>query len=233
MNLDPNNLIAAGVQILILLMAISCHEAAHAWTALKCGDRTAYEAGRVSLNPLRHFDIFGSLLVPGILALSGGPVFGWARPTPVRLARLGNPQRDHLLVTLAGPGANVLLGAVGLAALAIALAALGPEAGATATASLMRDFETATEGASFPLVFTLVQIAFLNGFLAIFNLLPIPPLDGGQIVLQFLPPEWAERFSAVRRYGFMIVLGLAVINVLWVLVIPVLVVISVVIGLTS
>lgn len=233
MDLDPNTLIAAGVQILILLLAISCHEAAHAWTALKFGDRTAFEAGRVSLNPLRHLDIFGSVLVPGILALSGGPVFGWAKPTPVRLARLSNPRRDHLLVTLAGPGANLFLAALGLAALGLALSALGPEAGATATASLMRDFETAAKGSSFPLVFTLVQVAFLNGFLAIFNLLPIPPLDGGQIVLQLLPPDWAERFSAVRRYGFMIVLGLAVLNILWVIVIPVLVVISVVIGLTS
>jgi len=233
MNLDPNTLITAAVQLLILLMAISVHEAAHAWTALRCGDSTAFEAGRVSLNPLRHIDLFGSILVPIILAISGGPVFGWARPTPVRIARLRNPDRDHLLVTVAGPLSNALLGFMALAVLAVMLPLLGEEAGPTATASLVRDFESAAKSSSFPIVFTLVQAAFLNGFLAILNLLPIPPLDGGQIVLQLLPPEWAARYSSVGRYGFMIVLGLAILNVLVILVMPVYVIIAMVISLSS
>jgi Zn-dependent protease len=233
MNLDPNTLITAAVQILILLLAISAHEAAHGWVALRCGDRTAFEAGRVTLNPVRHLDLFGSLLVPGILALSGGPVFGWARPTPVRISRLRRPSRDHVLVLLAGPGANVLLALLALAGLAGTLLVLGGDAGDTASAALMRDFETAARGPAFPLVFTLVQAAFLNGFLAVFNLLPIPPLDGGQLTLQLLPTEWAIRYSAVGRYGFIIVLGLAVLNLLWVLVVPVLVVIAAVIALST
>ena len=233
MNLDPDVVITAVVQVLILLMAISVHEAAHAWTALRCGDSTAYEQGRVSLNPLRHVDLFGSLLVPAILAFSGGPVFGWAKPTPVRISRLGNPHRDHLLVTAAGPVSNLLLATFALVGLAACLSILGEEGGATATASLIRDFEAASESPSFPIVFTLVQMAFLNGFLALFNLLPIPPLDGGQIVLQLLPPEWATRYSALQPYGFMIVLGLAILNLLVVLVVPVYVIIALVISLST
>jgi Zn-dependent protease len=233
MNLEPNTIITAAVQILILLFAISAHEAAHGWVALRCGDRTAFEAGRVTLNPIRHLDLFGSLLVPAILAFSGGPVFGWARPTPVRISRLRRPSRDHILVVLAGPGANLLLALMSLVGLAATLSLLGGDAGDTASASLMRDFDTAARGRAFPLIFTLVQAAFLNGFLAVFNLLPIPPLDGGQLMLQLLPPEWATRFSVVERYGFIIVLGLAVLNILWVLVVPVLVAISVVIALST
>ena len=203
MNLDPNIVIMAVVQVLILLMAVSVHEAAHAWTALRCGDSTAFEAGRVSLNPVRHLDPFGSILVPLILAFSGGPVFGWARPTPVRISRLKDPRRDHLLVTAAGPLSNALLGFLALTALALTLTVLGEDAGRAATASLVRDFEVASESPSFPVVFTLVQMAFLNGFLAVFNLLPIPPLDGGQIVLQLLPPAWAARYSAIREFILM------------------------------
>ena len=233
MNLDPNIVMTAVVQVLILLMAVSVHEAAHAWTALKCGDSTAYEAGRVSLNPIRHLDPFGSILVPLILAFSGGPVFGWAKPTPVRIARLKNPKRDHLLVTAAGPLSNIALGLLALIALAGTLAVLGEDAGKVATASLIRDFETGAESASFPIIFTLVQMAFLNGFLAVFNLIPVPPLDGGQIVLHLLPPEWAARYAAIRPYGFMIVLGLAILNVLVVLVVPVYVIIALVIGLST
>lgn len=233
MDLDSNIVMTAVVQVLILLMAVSVHEAAHAWTALRCGDSTAYELGRVTLNPLRHLDLFGSVLIPVILAFSGGPVFGWAKPTPVRLARLRRPRRDHLLVTAAGPISNILLGLLALAALAMTLAILGEEAGQTATASLLRDFEAASKTASFPVIFTLVQMAFLNGFLAIFNLLPIPPLDGGQIVLHLLPPDWARRYESIRPYGFMIVLGLAILNVLVVLIVPVYVIIAMVISLST
>jgi Zn-dependent protease len=233
MNLDPNIVMTAIVQVLILLMAVSVHEAAHAWTAMRCGDTTAFEAGRVSLNPIRHLDLFGSILVPLILAFSGGPVFGWARPTPVRIAKLKDPRRDHLLVTAAGPLSNVLLGIIALVALSVTLVVMGENAGAVANASLVRDFESASESASFPVIFTLVQMAFLNGFLAVFNLLPVPPLDGGQIVLHLLPPEWAARYEAIRPYGFMIVLGLAVLNVLVILVVPVYVIIALVISLST
>ncbi|MDH3254256.1 MAG: site-2 protease family protein [Acidobacteriota bacterium] len=231
--MNSNIILPALMQFLIVLLGISFHEAAHGWTAMRCGDATAWEAGRVSLNPMRHLDIFGSVLVPAVLAFSGGPVFGWGRPTPVRVDRLANPQKDHLLVTLAGPLSNLLLAAIGLVFLAVSLGVLGTGAAETATSSLIRDFDKAALSPSFPLIFTCVQFAFLNGFLALFNLLPIPPLDGGQLVLHLLPPEWAARYSALRPYGFMIVLGLAILNVLVVLVVPVYIVIALVISVSS
>ncbi len=230
--LDSDLLFGGLIQVLVLLLAISVHESAHAWTAWRCGDPTAYALGRVSLNPLRHLDPVGSLLVPVLLLISGAPVFGWAKPTPVRVGKLRSPERDHLLVTAAGPASNLALFVLALAALVVMLAVLGPEARDTAQASLLRDLPAARQGAHFPLLFSLVQLAFLNGFLGLFNLLPVPPLDGGQIALQLLPPEWAARYSAVRPYGFMIVLVLAMLQVLWLLVIPVYVVIAVVIELT-
>lgn len=233
MPLDANAVFAGTVQLLILLFAVSAHEAAHAWSAARRGDCTAAELGRVSLNPLRHLDFFGSLIVPVLLLVTGSPVFGWARPTPVRPGRMGNPQRDHLAVTLAGPAANVLLAAGAVAALVAAVAALGPEASRTAYLSLVRRSAEAAGGAHFPLLYTLVQLSVLNGFLAIFNLLPIPPLDGGELLVHLLPPDWAVRVSALRPYGFMIVLVLAALNVLAVIVLPVYVVVAVAIQLAS
>ena len=233
MQLDPNLLFGGLIQILVLLLAISVHESAHAWTAWRCGDPTAYELGRVSLNPLRHLDLMGSLLVPILLLIAGAPVFGWARPTPVQVAKLRQPQRDHLLVTAAGPLSNLAVFFVALIALGAVLELLPPESRITAQLSLLRDLPGAQEGANFPLIFSLVQLAFLNGFLGIFNLLPIPPLDGGQITLQLLPPDWAARYSKLSPYGFMIVLVLAMLNVLWVLVVPIYVLIALVIQLPA
>lgn len=230
---DSDLLFGGLIQILVVLLAISVHESAHAWTAWRLGDPTAYALGRVSLNPLRHLDLVGSLVVPILLVVAGGPVFGWARPTPVRVGKLRSPERDHLLVTLAGPASNLALFVLALAALAAVLAILGPEARDTAQASLLRDLAAARRGAHFPLLFSLVQAAFLNGFLGLFNLLPIPPLDGGQIALQLLPSDWAGRVSAVRPYGFIIVLVLAMLNVLWVLVIPIYLLIALVIQLPA
>lgn len=228
---DQNLLFVGGIQILILLLAISVHEAAHAWTALRQGDATAAELGRVTLNPLRHLDPVGSLLLPLLLVFAGGPVFGWARPTPVDARKLRDPRRDLLRVTAAGPLSNLLLSAAAAAVLAVVVRLLGPEAREVAYLSLLRDIEAASALPHFPLMFTLVQVAFLNGFLAVFNLIPIPPLDGGQILLQILPPDWARRVAAVRPFGFMIVLALAMLNVLSLLVLPIYVALSLIINL--
>ncbi|MDH3744555.1 MAG: site-2 protease family protein [Acidobacteriota bacterium] len=221
MQLDPNFLFSGVVQILILLLAISVHESAHAWTAWRSGDSTAYDAGRVTLNPLRHIDPLGSLLLPAMLFVAGAPVFGWAKPTPVRVDKLRDPKRDHLLVTAAGPLSNVVLGLLALVALWVSLAVVGPDGRLTAQLILFRDLAGAQQSVHFPWLFALVHFAFLNGFLAVFNLLPIPPLDGGQITLNLLPPDWAAKYAAIRPYGFIIVLGLAMINALALLVVPV------------
>ncbi len=221
MQLDPNFLFSGVVQILILLLAISVHESAHAWTAWKAGDSTAYDAGRVTLNPIRHIDPVGSLLLPAMLFFAGAPVFGWAKPTPVRVSKLRDPKRDHLWVTAAGPLSNVLLCLFALAALWLGLRLVGADGRVAAQLILFRDLEGAQESVHFPWLFALVHFAFLNGFLAVFNLLPIPPLDGGQITLNLLPPDWATKFSAIRPYGFIIVLGLAMVNALAFLVVPI------------
>jgi Zn-dependent protease len=230
-NLDQTLLFVGAVQILILLLAISVHEAAHAWTAAVHGDRTAAELGRITLNPLRHLDLVGSLLLPILLVVAGGPVFGWARPTPVDARKLEHPRRDLMRVTAAGPLSNLLLAVVAALILGVAVRVLGPEAREVAYLSLLRDLDGASVLPHFPLMFTLVQLAFLNGFLAVFNLIPIPPLDGGHILLQLLPPDWARRLAAVRPFGFMIVLALAMLNVLSLLVLPIYVALSLIINL--
>ena len=229
--LDQTLLFVGGIQLLILLLAISVHESAHAWMAWRCGDSTARDLGRVSLNPLRHIDLFGTVILPIILIVSGAPVFGWAKPTPVVTRNLKRPQQDHIRVTAAGPLANLLIAVVATLLLGVAVQVLGDDARQAAYMSLLRQFEGATELAHFPLMCTLVHMAFLNAFLAIFNLIPIPPLDGGQILLNILPPQWAIKVAAIRPFGFMIVLLLAMLNVLSLLVLPIYVVLALIIQL--
>lgn len=230
---DPNWLFTAGVRLLVLLLGISIHESAHALASLRAGDPTAAESGRISLNPIRHIDLLGSLIVPLVLLFSGGPIFGWGKPAPVNVGKLANPNTDHLRVVLAGPLANLLVGGVALVALAATIGGVGPGAAETAAMCLMGDVEGASRGAGFPVLYTLVQFAFLNGFLGVFNMVPVPPLDGGQVVLQLLPREWARKFSAIQPYGFMIVLALAALNILSVIVLPVFLVVLLIIQISG
>jgi Zn-dependent protease len=229
--LDQNLIFSGGMQLLILLLAISVHESAHAWMALRCGDDTAAKLGRISLNPVRHIDPVGTLLLPVMLLLARAPVFGWAKPTPVDVRKLRNPQRDHMLVTLAGPVSNLLVAGLMMVGLAIAVRTLGDGARTAAYASLLGDLETASKAPHFPIMFTLVFGAFLNAFLGVFNLIPVPPLDGGQIMLQILPPGVAYRYAAIRPFGFMIVLALAFLDVLKYLVLPIFALLSIIINL--
>jgi len=217
MTVDPTRIATGLVEILILLFAVSAHEAAHAWTADRFGDPTARQLGRVTLNPLRHLDPFGSVLLPLILFIAGAPVFGWARPTPVLTRNLRRPRRDGILVTAAGPLANLAISLVSAFLLAVAVRML-PGGRESATVALQmnffRDAATTIEASNFPLLFTLVQMSYLNGFLAIFNLVPIPPLDGGQILIDLMPQDWAQKFAALRPFGFMIVMGLGMFGLL-------------------
>ncbi|HEV2844768.1 MAG TPA: site-2 protease family protein [Thermoanaerobaculia bacterium] len=201
--MDSNFLFAALVQILLLWLAVTIHEAAHAWTASLCGDDTARDLGRTSLNPLRHLDPLGSLLFPGLQMAFGFPVFGWGRPTPVADTRLRRPGRAPIFVLASGSIANLFLVAAATIAIVIMVRVLGPEARQAALLSLMHA-PGAEKLSSFPVMFTLVRLASINVFVAAFHLIPLPPLDGGQIVLYLLPPDWAERLAAIRPYGFMI-----------------------------
>ncbi|WP_271077259.1 site-2 protease family protein [Aurantiacibacter sp. MUD61] len=181
-----DTLLLAAILIPCLIVAIVFHEVAHGWTALMLGDPTAKEQKRLSLNPIRHVDPIGTLLVPGGLALAGLPVFGWAKPVPVLKHRLNNPRFGMMAVAAAGPGTNFILAAIG----AIALGVLAPM--------------LAVDGTGEPhiLITGLFYFISINIFLALFNLLPIPPFDGSHIIEGLLPPSAARAYEKIRPLGF-------------------------------
>jgi len=202
--MTSTTLFTGAVQLLVLLLAVSVHEAAHAWTAQRRGDSTAALLGRATLSPLAHLDLLGSLLLPLLLIAFGLPVFGWGRPTPVVTQNLRRGERDDLLVTAAGSVANATLAVVATIALAVAARHLGPDARQAAYLTLIHDFPRAGALAGFPVMFTLVQMAYVNAFLVLFNLIPLPPLDGGQIALHLLPADWAAKYASLRPYGILV-----------------------------
>jgi Zn-dependent protease len=184
------------VWILPVIFAITGHEAAHGWMAKKCGDNTAYMLGRLTLNPLKHIDPLGTLILPGLLLLTGtGFVFGWAKPVPVDGRYFKKPLRDMALVAAAGPGANLLM-AVAWAL----LARLGVMVG--------------IEAISMPLIYMGVAGMSINTSLLLINLLPIPPLDGSRIMTAVLPYRLAVPYNQLERYGFIILLALLYTGVL-------------------
>jgi Zn-dependent protease len=188
---SPEKVLEIVIQVVTLLFAVSVHESAHGWVALRCGDSTAHDLGRITLNPLKHLDPFGSLLVPAILAFTGAPVFGWAKPVPVSLRGVRNPRRANLLVSAAGPLSNfavAILGAVVFFVLR-ALAPTGPEL----RSSLV-----------YPLLLTALYTVVVNVSLGLFNLIPIPPLDGFGVVESFAPARWIRGVMWVRKYGFIL-----------------------------
>ncbi len=190
------------VQLLIvlappLLLAITLHEVAHGWVALRCGDTTAKAQGRLSLNPLRHIDPVGTVLVPALLAVFGGFIFGWAKPVPVNYHRLRQPKRDMALVALAGPGANLVM-ALGWALVAVA----GHGA------------QTAWPWLGEPLLLMGVAGIDVNVMLGVLNLVPIPPLDGSRALAGVLPDRFGLAMARMEPYGLIILVLLLVSGVL-------------------
>jgi len=178
----------------VLLFSLTVHEMSHALVADRLGDTTARRLGRVSLNPLVHADLIGTIVFPLLAAFSGIPLIGWAKPVPVNVRQLRHPRRDYMLVAAAGPGSNLVLAIA--AALALTLVPVSP-------VTLGEPNVTA------PIAALLSQALRLNVLLAVFNMLPIPPLDGGNVLSGLLPARAAFRFNAlVRPYGFLLLYAL-------------------------
>ena len=175
-----------------LVIAVVLHEISHGWVANAFGDPTARKLGRLSPNPIRHVDPIGTVALPLVLILAGAPVFGWAKPVPVNAERMRNPRLHMMLVALAGPGMNLLL-----ALLAAILLALTYD-------------PSPTPGMVF-LIANLSNFLIINIFLAVFNLLPIPPFDGGHVVEGLLPRRLARSYARIGRYGFAVLIFLLLI----------------------
>ncbi|MGE4370879.1 MAG: site-2 protease family protein [Burkholderiaceae bacterium] len=196
------------VYALPVIFGITLHEAAHGYVARLFGDPTAWQAGRVTLNPVRHIDLVGTIIVPLVLLFStkllggSGMLFGWAKPVPVDWGRLRRPKRDMLWVALAGPGSNLIMAIIW----AISLRLLA---------------ETGSTQHSFWVQMAVAGIQ-VNLVLMALNLLPLPPLDGGRIVFSLLPSRAAWTFSKIEPYGFAILIVLMLTGVLWVLLQPLL-----------
>lgn len=179
-------------QVLLLVGAlvpsVILHEVAHGWVARHFGDPTAEEAGRLTLNPVPHIDVFGTLILPVMLAVAGGGVIGYAKPVPVNQARMRRPRDHGLIVALAGPAVNIVLAV----AAAYVLRAVIAGAGAGGPDPLLVD--------------VLVAFGLINVVLAAFNLLPIPPLDGSAVIERFLPVSWLRRWHGLQRYAMAVLI---------------------------
>ena len=180
-------IVSASLWIVPLVVAIVLHEVAHGWAARAFGDPTAARLGRLTLNPIKHVDPVGTVGLPLVLAVTGAPVFGWAKPVPVVANRMRNPRLHMMLVALAGPGINIVQAAVGAVLLGVLIASLGGvnPGGAAGFAAQM-----------------LVNYILVNVFLALFNLIPLPPFDGGHVVEGLLPRPLVPGWQAIGRIAF-------------------------------
>jgi Zn-dependent protease len=193
------------ISLVVLLFSLTVHEMAHAWTADRLGDPTARLLGRVSLNPLVHADLIGTILFPLIAMVSGAPLIGWAKPVPVNARRLGQPRRDYVLVAAAGPASNLVLAVT--ASVALLVLPISPQT-------------LGESNVSVPLALILSQLIRLNVLLAVFNMVPIPPLDGGNVLAGVLPQPFAALFNNLRPYGFLLLYALVLTDGFAVIVMP-------------
>ena len=199
--MDINIIQKIAIYALPVIFAITLHEAAHGYVARHFGDPTAYMLGRVTLNPLKHIDPVGTILVPLIALMLGGVLFGWAKAVPVNFSQLKNPKRDMLWVAAAGPAANLFM--IVCWAIVARFAAEIPDNTFAVPMSMMGQAGMV-----------------INAVLMVLNLVPLPPLDGGRIAVSLLPMPWAGYLARIEPYGFMILIALLVTGVLNVIIGP-------------
>jgi Zn-dependent protease len=199
------NVVQILIDLSVLLLSLSIHEMAHAWTADRAGDPTARRLGRVSLNPLVHADPIGTILFPLIAMVSGAPLIGWAKPVPVNIRELRNPRRDYVFIAAAGPASNLVLAVA--AAVGLMLLPVSPQTLGDGNVSLW-------------IARILSQLVQLNVLLAVFNMVPIPPLDGGNVLAGLLPRSAASVFNQIRPYGFVLLYALILSNGFRLIVMP-------------
>jgi len=210
------------IQIFVLLFAITIHEASHGWAAYKLGDPTAYLQGRVTLNPIAHIDPFGTVLLPLILVIFGAPAFGWAKPVMVNPYNLKNPKRDNLWISAAGPFSNIMVAFLCLLFL-IFLKSINSNVEyflknlLVGAITFSRGFRP-LEGLALILFYGIL----INTYLAIFNLIPVPPLDGSGVLMGFLSDEAAQKYEKIRPFGFIIILALIYLGLLSLIIRPIL-----------
>jgi len=191
------------ISIIPVLLAITVHEAAHGYAAKHFGDKTAYFLGRITLNPIKHIDPDGTVVIPGMLLLLSAPfLFGWAKPVPVNFSNLNNPKKDMMWVALAGPASNLLMAII--------------------WAIILGLFKSS--GASYALfIIGMAQVGIMiNLVLMLLNLLPIPPLDGGRMAVSLLPSPWSYKLASIERYGMFILIFLIVSGLLSAILLPLL-----------
>ena len=193
---STERLIQIALTVLLVMVSAVLHELAHGWVALRCGDATAKEAGRLTLNPKAHLDPFGSILLPLLMGFMGGPVFAFAKPVPYNPRRLKSPRRDELLVALAGPACNVLQALVGT----VALWVLFNVGGATPLVNVL------PLKVAYWLSAALSSYVWVNLILCFFNLVPFPPLDGSKVVLFFLSGRARQKFYELSQYSMFLLL---------------------------
>lgn len=194
------------IWVIPVLFAITLHEVAHGFVANRLGDPTARMLGRLSVNPIRHIDPIGTVIVPIVmLLLPGGFLFGWAKPVPIGVRNLGNQRRDMALVGAAGPAANFLM-----AIFWALVVRLGYGLGAVAPSLAL------------PVALAGVAGVFINSILMVFNLLPLPPLDGGRVAASLMPPRWSSVYDRIEPFGFWIIILLLLTGVLGIVLYPVL-----------